>query len=245
MASSSSRSSSRSRQASRCSSTSRLDLASEVGIGGGGGGGGWVHDALKEFRRLCSRLRPRRTQRVDQMVVRILKEKGQWPRCFEPVIGSVPGVAVGDEFFYRMELLLVGLHRPPENGIDYQAGSGIATSIVASGGYSDICNLSGDILTYIGSGGCDGRRKRKASDQKLEKGNMALTRSMTAKTPVRVIYGLRNLKESVASVFVYDGLYFVENYRRVRGGNGCYVLEFQLRRKPGQPRCWRLEARLQ
>ncbi|KAG9131816.1 hypothetical protein Leryth_016543 [Lithospermum erythrorhizon] len=73
-------------------------------------------------------------------------------------IGHVPGVEVGDIFFFRMELCLVGLHSQSMAGIDYIGVkvSGyedpVAVSIVSSGAYEDDGN-NGDMLIYTGQGG--------------------------------------------------------------------------------------------
>ncbi|KAG0458285.1 hypothetical protein HPP92_023442 [Vanilla planifolia] len=203
-----------------------------------------VPAALRVFRALCRELSVRAEpclaklgpiRRVDLKAVEILKANGRWPlNGIAPILGPVPGVEVGAEFIYRMELALVRLHRPPEHGIDYDPVSGFATSIVASGGYPDLWNFSKGVLSYIGMGGCPGRRNGEARDQKMEGGNLALKRSIEEKMPVRVIYGFRNLKQRTASVFVYDGLYTVDACRKVIGSNDCFVFEFQLRRMEGQ-----------
>ncbi|RLM61005.1 hypothetical protein C2845_PM14G10620 [Panicum miliaceum] len=87
-----------------------------------------------------------------------------------PVVGDVPGVEVGDEFLYRVELALVGLHRPYQGGIDTtrdETGVLIAISVVASGGYPDELSCTGELI-YTGCGGKDG------GDQKLGHGNLCL-----------------------------------------------------------------------
>ncbi|XP_020594134.1 histone-lysine N-methyltransferase, H3 lysine-9 specific SUVH5-like, partial [Phalaenopsis equestris] len=89
-------------------------------------------------------------------------------------------------FFYRIELAIVRLHRPMENGIDYDTNSGLATSIVVSGKYMDRWNITDGLLTYSGMGGYGGRRAE-PRDQKMEKGNLAMKRSVEARKPVRVI----------------------------------------------------------
>jgi euchromatic histone-lysine N-methyltransferase len=53
---------------------------------------------------------------------------------------EVDGVEVGDEFLFRVELAIVGLHNPLRAGIATtrdKYGEIIAISIVASGGYLD------------------------------------------------------------------------------------------------------------
>lgn len=181
------------------------------------------------------------TRRGDLKAASILKESNNWVNYGTPIIGDVPGVEVGDEFHWRVELSIIGLHRPFQGGIDYmKRGDGkiLATSIVASGGYPT--NLeSSDELIYSGSGGNpDSKKKKEAGDQKLERGNLALKNSIDAKTPVRVIYGgkLQNKSDyndgRAKTTFTYDGLYLVEEYWAEAGPRGFSVFKFKLRRLP-------------
>ncbi|KAL7163623.1 hypothetical protein ACSBR2_039692 [Camellia fascicularis] len=160
------------------------------------------------------------------------------------IIGSVPGVDVGDEFQYWVELALVGIHRLYEAGIDYMKHGGmiIATSIVASGGYADDLD-NPDVLIYFGHGGnITGRDKQQPKDQKLERGNLALKNSISAKNPVRVIHGSKETKLStldarakIVLTYTYNGLYTVERYTHDIGPHGKLVFKFELKRIPGQP----------
>ncbi|KAJ6825082.1 histone-lysine N-methyltransferase, H3 lysine-9 specific SUVH6-like [Iris pallida] len=180
-------------------------------------------------------------RRGDLKAASILKESNNWVNYGTPIIGDVPGVEVGDEFHWRVELSIIGLHRPFQGGIDYmKRGDGkiLATSIVASGGYPT--NLeSSDELIYSGSGGNpDSKKKKEAGDQKLERGNLALKNSIDAKTPVRVIYGAKLQNKSdyndgrAKTTFTYDGLYLVEEYWAEAGPRGFSVFKFKLRRLP-------------
>ncbi|ONK59326.1 uncharacterized protein A4U43_C08F5290 [Asparagus officinalis] len=185
------------------------------------------------------------SRRIDLRAASMLKESNQWVNRGEPIIGSVPGVEVGDEFHYRVELSIIGIHRPFQGGIDYKRKNGVflATSIVASGGYPDDIDSS-DVLIYSGSGGnATGGGDKQIGDQKLERGNLALKNSIDARNPVRVVYGSKELikgesrdgRPKLVSTFTYDGLYIVEKYWPERGNNGFHVFKFQLRRIPGQP----------
>ncbi|GJN13888.1 hypothetical protein PR202_gb00643 [Eleusine coracana subsp. coracana] len=88
------------------------------------------------------------------------------------IIGPVPGVEIGDIFFFRIEMCIVGLHAPGMAGIDYISAKHVgkdetlAVSIISSGGYENDDNDS-DVLVYTGQGG-NSRHKEK-HDQKLEK----------------------------------------------------------------------------
>ncbi|KAL4332574.1 hypothetical protein GQ457_07G019230 [Hibiscus cannabinus] len=154
-------------------------------------------------------------------------------------IGVVPGVEIGDIFFFRMELCLVGLHFPSMGGIDFMAvkgeseGERVALSIVASGGYDDDAE-DPDVLVYSGQGGSASRGKE-ASDQQLVRGNLALERSFHRGNEVRVIRGLRDNVHQVSKVYVYDGLYKIQESWMEKGKSGCNMFKYKLVRIPGQP----------
>ena len=131
-------------------------------------------------------------------------------------MGAVPGVEVGDQFHYRIELCIVGLHRQGQAGIDFLKEENVivATSVVASGGYEDDLD-SGDVLIYTGQGGNNySGNKKQTEDQKLERGNLALKNSINWKIPVRVLRGFRQnntanhgkKKSTVNVLYRYDGL---------------------------------------
>uniref|UniRef100_A0A0D3GZZ9 YDG domain-containing protein n=1 Tax=Oryza barthii TaxID=65489 RepID=A0A0D3GZZ9_9ORYZ len=154
-----------------------------------------------------------------------------------PIVGNVRVVEVGDEFLYRVELALVGLHRPYQGGIDTADHNGVlvAISIVASGGYPDRLSSSGELI-YTGSGG-QPTGKKKSEDQKLERGNLALKNCIKTKTPVRVIHGFKGQngkddsysRAKQISAFTYDGLYHVVDYWR-EGLKGSMVFKYRLQR---------------
>lgn len=214
-----------------------------------------VKKALRLFQLVCRKLLQNqeaqtaqmgKRKRVDLVTAGILKGQKEWVNTGEPFLGNVPGVEVGDEFHYRVELSIVGIHRPFQGGIDSTKlnGKSVATSIVASGGYPDDTDSSdADVLIYSGAGGNPSGGDKQAGDQKLERGNLALKNSIDLRTPVRVIYGYKELKGSdfhdarakTISTFTYDGLYVVERYWQERGPHGFFVFKFQLRRMPNQP----------
>ncbi|XP_038692955.1 histone-lysine N-methyltransferase, H3 lysine-9 specific SUVH1-like isoform X2 [Tripterygium wilfordii] len=155
-------------------------------------------------------------------------------------IGSVPGVEVGDIFFFRFELCLVGLHAPSMGGIDYLKVNleeePVAVSIVSSGGYEDDVE-DGNVLIYSGQGG------NLNIDQKLEKGNLSLKKSLDRGKEVRVIRGMKDVASPAGKVYVYDGLYNVEESWVEKGKGGCNVFKFKLLRLRGQPEAfttWKL-----
>ncbi|KAF3324912.1 histone-lysine N-methyltransferase, H3 lysine-9 specific SUVH4-like protein [Carex littledalei] len=184
--------------------------------------------------------------RIDLRTAKILGELNETLNRDKPVVGLVPGVEVGDEYRYRAELSVLGLHRPPQAGIDYTMWNGIhiATSIVASGGYSDDMENE-NVLIYTGAGGKPTGKTghTEPEDQKLKRGNLALKNSIETKTPVRVIHGQSTSNSGkVVMTFTYDGLYRVEKYWReketymVKGEpKTVAVFKFRLKRLEGQP----------
>ncbi|KAL5059090.1 hypothetical protein RYX36_030694 [Vicia faba] len=156
-------------------------------------------------------------------------------------IGIVPGVEVGDIFFFRFELCLVGLHAPSMAGIDYlgskasQEEEPLAVSIVSSGGYEDNTD-DGDVLIYSGQGGVN--REKGASDQKLERGNLAMEKSMHRGNDVRVIRGLKDVMHPSGKVYVYDGIYKIQDSWVEKAKSGFNVFKYKLVRMPGQPKAY-------
>ncbi|KAH7835245.1 hypothetical protein Vadar_024328 [Vaccinium darrowii] len=180
-------------------------------------------------------------RRIDLLADKIVRARGI--EIGKRLIGSVPGVEVNDQFQYRVELALVGIHRPYQGGIDFMKhdGMSIATSIVSSGSYADDLE-NPDILIYSGQGGNIVGKDKRPKDQKLETGNLALKNSISVKNPVRVVHGFKETKGSgsdakakIVLTYNYDGLYTVERYWHEVGPHGKLVYMFELKRMPGQP----------
>lgn len=217
-----------------------------------------VRETLRLFQGICRKLlqgeesksKPEEAKskqgpnRIDLHAAKIIKEKGKEVNTGQHILGEVPGVEVGDEFQYRVELAIVGVHRLYQAGIDYmkQGGMLIAISIVSSGVYDDGLE-DADVLIYSGQGGNVVGKSKTPEDQKLERGNLALKNSISVKNPVRVIRGSKETKTSdsvdgkgkLVTTYVYDGLYTVENYWTEQGTKGKMVFMFKLVRVPGQP----------
>ncbi|KAK1630385.1 hypothetical protein QYE76_004700 [Lolium multiflorum] len=203
---------------------------------------------LKLFQLICRKLMQaeeqgtRKVGRIDIEAVNAIKKNYEGYTKPGPIVGNVPGVDVGDEFHFRVELSIVGLHRPYQGGIDTAKVNGIpvAISIVASGGYPDELSSS-DELIYTGSGG-KAIGKKEAEDQELKRGNLALKNCIEAKTPVRVTHGFKgqskgeagNSKSKQVSTYTYDGLYMVVDCWQ-EGEKGSMVFKYKLKRIPGQP----------
>ncbi|ESQ40403.1 hypothetical protein EUTSA_v10012854mg [Eutrema salsugineum] len=153
--------------------------------------------------------------------------------------GIIPGVEIGDIFFFRFEMCLVGLHSPSMAGIDYLIVKGeaeeepIATSIVSSG-YYDNDEGNPDVLVYTGQGGGNADKDKQTSDQKLERGNLALEKSLRRNSAVRVIRGLKEASQS-AKIYIYDGLYEIKESWVEKGKSGHNTFKYKLVRAPGQP----------
>ncbi|GKV28986.1 hypothetical protein SLEP1_g37970 [Rubroshorea leprosula] len=115
------------------------------------------------FRRKISQIEdskeatPGVTKRPDLRSAAILTNKGICTNARKRA-GAVPGVEIGDIFYFRMEMCLIGLHAPTMAGIDCmvlkmaQNEEPVAVSIVSSGGYVDNVE-DGDVLIYSSQGG--------------------------------------------------------------------------------------------
>ncbi|CAN8239613.1 unnamed protein product [Cochlearia groenlandica] len=154
-------------------------------------------------------------------------------------VGSVPGVEVGDIFFSRIEMCLVGLHMQTMAGIDYITGKvgadeePLATSIVSSGRYDGEAQ-DPETLIYSGQGG-NADKNKQASDQKLERGNLALEKSLRKGNGVRVIRGEEDPATKTGRIYIYDGLYSISESWVEKGKSGCNTFKYKLVRLPGQP----------
>ena len=183
----------------------------------------------------------RKVGRIDLEAAKALKSDPIYKKI-GAVVGNIPGVEVGDEFHFRVELSIVGLHRPLQGGIDDAKVNGVpvALSIVASGGYPDELSSSGELI-YTGSGGKAGKNKG-GDDQKLARGNLALKNCIKTKSPVRVIHGFKGQSRSEGghskgkqtTTFTYDGLYEVLECWQ-EGPKGEMVFKYKLQRIAGQP----------
>ncbi|KAF2285564.1 hypothetical protein GH714_005520 [Hevea brasiliensis] len=202
-----------------------------------------LYDALRIFSVLEEEKRRGeslgRRARGDLLAASLMRERGLWLNRDKRIVGSIPGVEVGDLFFFRMELCVVGLHGQVQAGIDYLPASQssnrepIATSIIVSGGYEDDED-SGDMLIYTGHGGQD-KFSRQCMHQKLEGGNLALERSMHYGIEVRVIRGFKYAGSFTNKIYVYDGLYKIHDCWFDVGKSGFGVYKYKLLRIDGQP----------
>jgi putative restriction endonuclease len=141
--------------------------------------------------------------------------------------GPADGVNVGQIFKTREEIREAWLHMPLQQGISGSAGEG-ADSIVLSGGYPDD-EFNDDSILYTGSGKRDPRTGALLQDQELVGVNKALAKSCDDGLPVRVIQALGIRKKQLPTRgYRYEGVYFIENYSRVRGIDGYKIWQFRL-----------------
>lgn len=159
-------------------------------------------------------------------------------------IGPVPGVEVGDMFYFRVEMYLTGLHIQSVAGIDWtivrfeDGEDPVALSIVSSGGYD---NVDGDVdvLIYSGQGGAGGSNnkgeKRLPDDQKLERGNLALERSLHRSNEIRVIRCEKDTTGNISKIYIYDGVYKISESWVEKGKSGFNLFKYKLLREPDQP----------
>ncbi|KAL7145081.1 hypothetical protein ABFS83_07G055300 [Erythranthe nasuta] len=195
--------------------------------------------AVAEDERRRGTLSPHRRTRGDLKASTLMRERGLWLNRDKRVVGEIPGVSIGDVFFFRIELCVLGLHGQAQAGIDFlpstrsSNGDPVATSVIVSGGYEDDED-SGDVIIYTGHGGQD-RHSRQVVHQKLEQGNLAMERSMHYHVEVRVIRGLKYEGSITGKVYVYDGLYRVTETWFDVGRSGFGVFKFKLVRIDNQP----------
>ncbi|CAB4039298.1 E3 ubiquitin- ligase UHRF1-like, partial [Paramuricea clavata] len=75
------------------------------------------------------------------------------------------------------------------------------------------------------------RTAPQSKDQTLTKGNLALSKNVENRKPVRVVRGYKlNSPYAPAEGYRYDGLYTVEKYWKAIGFSGFVVYKFALKR---------------
>lgn len=169
------------------------------------------------------------TSKLEFETLDIIKNSGKNVNE-EKLIGKVPGVKFGDAFQYKVELSMIGLHFKIFGGIDYleRGALKLATSIVASEGSEYNNRFESNVLFYSGEGGnMMSKDHNVVEDQKMTNGNLALATSMSAMYPVRVVRGLKR-SDKQGKLYVYEGLYMVEDYWEEKGHKGNLVFMFKL-----------------
>ena len=146
------------------------------------------------------------------------------------VFGHVGTFRPGDLFANRMEMSLLGQHRPRRAGVSGSRAEG-ADSVVLAGAYEDDA-FGEDEIVYTGSGGRDPRTGHQITDQEMTGRNLALRRSQQTGRPVRVY---RLVPHEGSTVFRYEGLYRILDHRFAQGKAGFRVLLFRLVPAAGLP----------
>lgn len=181
-------------------------------------------------------------KRIDFQAKKELEAQGKLGKPVK-VVGAMPGVEVGDEFYYRVELFIIGLHGRLLKGIGYleKHGSKLATCMVATEGYY-VDMTESEFLEYTGEGGVYMDKGKQPDNQKMAGGNLALKNSMMSKSPVRVVRGFKlgfhagdPDPRTAKTTYVYDGLYDVMDCKKGKGSKGNLIYMFTLRRDPNQP----------
>lgn len=157
----------------------------------------------------------------------------------ENYFGPPEGIPVGTHWETRMGCSADGVHRPTVAGIQGNENYG-CYSIALSGGYEDDIDL-GVSFTYTGSGGRDLKGTKanpknlrtapQSKDQTFTKMNLALSRNVETRHPVRVIRGYKCPSEFAPEYgYRYDGLYTVEKSWSAVGLSGFIVCKYILKR---------------
>jgi hypothetical protein len=141
-----------------------------------------------------------------------------------PVFGHVGTAQPGDLFHSRLELSLLGQHRPRRAGVCATAALG-AESIVLAEQYEDD-DYHDDYFWYAGSGGRDPKTGRQITDQDPgDYRNQGLVRSEHTSQPVRVF---RRIAPGGDWQFRYEGLWQVVAHTYGPGKSGFQVFRFKL-----------------
>ncbi|CAA3009230.1 histone-lysine N-methyltransferase family member SUVH9-like [Olea europaea var. sylvestris] len=183
-------------------------------------------------------LGPHKSTSWDVKAATIMKQSGLWLNFDKRIVGNIPGVYIGDVFFLRTEMCIIGLHGQPKAGIDYVPAhqssnrEPIATSIIVTEGYEDDDD-AGDVIIYTGNGGKD-KNNRQTMNQTLECGNLAMERSMQYGVELRVIRAFKYQGSISGKVYVYDGLYRVTDTWFDMGKSGFGVYKFKVVRIENQ-----------
>jgi len=177
--------------------------------------------------------------------------------------GPIPGIEVGMNWLFRVQISEEGIHRPPVAGIAGTAKLG-CPSLVLSGGYEDDVD-NGEEFYYTGAGGRDlsgnKRTAEQSFDQELTRSNGALAlvcackfddenggeaKDYTKGKPIRVVRGYKGAKHSKFAPEIgnrYDGIYKVVKYWPEKGKSGFRVWRYLIRRDDPTPAPWTKEGK--
>lgn len=141
-----------------------------------------------------------------------------------PIFGHVGTAQPGDLFHSRLELSLLGQHRPRRAGVCATAALG-AESIILADQYEDD-EIHEDHFWYAGHGARDAKTGHQIADQDLSYRNQGLIRSQETGQPVRVF---RRVDVAPAPwQFRYEGLWRVVAHEYAVGKSGFKVYRFRI-----------------
>lgn len=144
------------------------------------------------------------------------------------IFGDISGIAEGQWFEGRKEMMSTSFHRQWGAGIDGNGKVGTA-AIVLSGGYEDDED-TGDEIVYTGAGGSDVKSGKQIKDQIWKTaGNAGLLKSMDEGLPIRVIRGYSHKSPfSPKKGYLYAGLFSVVEAWEAVGKSGYKICRFRL-----------------
>ena len=182
----------------------------------------------------------RPSRRPDRVTESLMKAEGGGAVNQGKCVGYVPGIQMSQRFYARAEMACMGVHLPPVAGIEIAGkdvtglGIPLALSIVVAGCYEDDAD-DGIELIFTGEGGNNllGDKKQIGSQREV-RGNAALVGNIRLGVPVRVTRKNRDPYGKYGCVLIFDGLYDVVEYWKVKGKEGFDVIQFRLIRRPGQ-----------
>ncbi|KAJ0979031.1 hypothetical protein J5N97_014505 [Dioscorea zingiberensis] len=154
-------------------------------------------------------------------------------------IGHVPGIEVGDLFYFRIEMCLVGLHAQSVSGIDYMTArfgdedDPVAVAVVSAGGYEND-DEDADVLIYTGQGGSGKNDKNKLMTRNL-KGATLLLREVCIVAMRLGNPTAKDVSSPGSKIYIYDGLYKINKSWVEKAKSGFNVFKYKLVREPGQP----------
>ena len=145
------------------------------------------------------------------------------------IFGHHGTARAGDLFHSRLELSLLGQHRPRRAGVCGTAAGGVESIILAEAYEDD--EYHDDYFWYAGHGGRDAKTGRQIADQQPDARNRALLQSEASGQPVRVF---RRIAPGGDWQFRYEGLWRVRAHTLGPGRSGWRVYRFRLEPYAGQ-----------
>ena len=140
-----------------------------------------------------------------------------------PAFGHVGTARASDLFASRLELSLLGQHRPRRAGVCATAALG-AESLILADQYEDD-EIHDDYFWYAGHGARNSKTGHQTTDQTLDSRNQGLLKSCETGRPIRVF---RRVAPAGPAQFRYEGLWCIVAWEYVRGKSGFRVYRFRL-----------------